>query len=394
MQDIVALLSGKSVAEKREITDKVGSLILEGKIPINKISLKSVAEGLFGREYMRKVEQSSSRPLVVSEAADPVASKAFLNISGNLVYQGVVEAYNSPTLIGSQLVTEETSTEDNTREIGIAPIDDRDTIVPEFEEYRDVKFGEDYIDIPKSDKRGMKIAITKEAVFFDRTGLVIEQARSIGERLAVTKEIQILQVVMGVNNTFSRKGVSVNTYLTSGNRINEKSGLPITDWTSFSKAEMMFDAMRDDRKNPEPIMVMPNAILVPKAKVWDTKRILNATEVRTTTGTTQTNGANPIGNGMTVLTSPWITSILQNSATATGVDKGLGLTATQAENYWFMGDFKKAFRYRTLFPLQVVAAGPNNDADFERDVVAQFRASMRGVAYVRAPWNSLRLYDT
>jgi hypothetical protein len=85
---------------------------------------------------------------------------------------------------------------------------------------------------------------------------------------------------------------------------------------------------------------------------------------------------------MNVVSSPWISKLLVEA----------GISAANANKHWFLGEFKKAFKYRTLFPFQVKAAQHDKD-DFERDVIAQFRADERGVPRVIAPWYAAKFYD-
>jgi hypothetical protein len=216
-------------------------------------------------------------------------------------------------------------------------------------------------------------------VFFDRTGQIVNHARSIGERLALNKEKRILEVVLGIVDNYKRKGVAADTYNTTGARINEIANLTLTDWTSLDQMMMLFGDMTDDREVPEPIMVMPKTIIVPMALTSTAARLLSATEVRTTGGAIETIGSNPMRNSLNVVTSPLIQWLLVKN----------GITLANAKKYWWVGDFKRAFVYRTLFPFQVRAAQHDKD-EFERDVVAQFRTDERGVAYVRAPWYAAR----
>jgi hypothetical protein len=388
MSDLSVLFEGKTSAEIREGADKVSKLLKAGKIKTDKVSILDLAESMLGHSALRKVRHATEEGVgaVLSEAADPVALKAFNNVTGTLVYQGVVESYQSPDFIGDSLVTAETSSEDYTRKIGVAEIDDDAQIVPEGMEYPDVKMGEDYIDIPQSVKRGMKISLTREALFFDKTGQLLDKARSVGERLGLNKEKRILRTVLGIDNTFKRKGTARNTYVASADpRINKKSGTALVDWTSVDTAMALFTDMRDDRVASEPITVMPKTMIVSQYKLLSARRILNATEIRqqTQTATIETASANPVAGMFNIVSSPWVDALLIAS----------GISSTNAKDYWYLGDFKRAFFYRTLFPLSVRTAAANDQDEFDRDVVAKFRADERGVPYIAAPWFAAQFYN-
>jgi hypothetical protein len=352
------------------------------KINYEKLSIRDVAEATLGDDVMRKLGKTQSEGFlsVGSESVDPTNLSAFTNITGNMIFEATLDSFKAAGLVGDQLVTAESSTRDGGRDTGLAEIDDDAMVVPEAHEFPDVTFGEDYVEIPTSVKRGMKIGITRELLFFDQTGKILDMARSIGDRMGVNKEKRILDMVLGVTNGFIRKGVARNTYVAAGGgepRPNLLGGNALVDWTDIDAVMQLFDAMGDDRATPEPIMVEPKQMLVPRALEYTAKRILNATDIRvgSDTANTQTYSTNPAAGALSVISTPWFTKRL----VAAGVDP------TVAAGRYYVGDFKRAFKYRTLFPLQTIAAQHDKDA-FERDVVAQFRTSERGVPRIVAPW--------
>ena len=79
------------------------------------------------------------------------------------------------------------------------------TKIKEGEPFRSVGFSEEYIETPATDKHGVIIPVTKEAVFFDRTGLVLERAKTVGELLGLQKEKRLLGLVMGAVNPYREK---------------------------------------------------------------------------------------------------------------------------------------------------------------------------------------------
>ena len=55
--------------------------------------------------------------------------------------------------------------------------------------YPHLGFGEDYIETPSTTKRGFIVPVTKEAIFFDRTHLILSRAAEAGvsaTRIGVT----------------------------------------------------------------------------------------------------------------------------------------------------------------------------------------------------------------
>ena len=81
--------------------------------------------------------------------------------------------------------------------------------------YPHLGFGEDYIETPSTTKRGFIVPVTKEAIFFDRTHLVLSRAAEVGEVLGLNKEKRLIDLVIGVTNNYKWKGTTYNTYQTS-----------------------------------------------------------------------------------------------------------------------------------------------------------------------------------
>jgi hypothetical protein len=384
----------KAVAEtiREDIRDGKLSLTESADGKAKQVSLRNLAEATLGADVVATIMNPSygNGGLVESlrEAVDPVRLSAFSNITGELILRVGTESFKSPELIGDKLVTAETDNQDNVREVGLDPIDDDAMEVAEGEEYKSVKFGENYLDRPSSKKRGLRIALTKEMVFFDKTGQLAKMAAGVGERLGINKEKRILRVVLGIDNPFSRNGVARNTYVASADpRINKLASNELVDWTDVENIEQLFAAYEDDRENGdggEPISVIPDTMIVMPAKLHTARRILNATEVEHSANSIVTRSANPV-KGMTLLSNQWVYWMLTNARHG-------NIAAAQAKKYTFVGQPKKAFVYTTLFPFSMVQSSGGAE-EFDRDVVAQWKASERGVAWVRSPWHMALSYD-
>ena len=62
----------------------------------------------------------------------------------------------------------------------------------------------------------------------------------------------------------------------------------------------------------------------------------------------------------------------------------LGLDPATAGGYWFYGD-PAAFAYMENWPITVVQAPTNSEAEFSQDIVVRFKASERGTPAVIEP---------
>ena len=217
---------------------------------------------------------------------------------------------------------------------GIGRIGDEAEAIGEGNVYPTVGFSEEYIETPETTKRGFIVPVTKEAVFFDRTGLVLQRAAEVAYWLGQNKEKRVLDVVLGVTNNYKRNGVAGDTYLAAGDYVNVKATNALADWTDVEAAELLFDAMTDPSTG-EPIIVAANTLIVPTALKHTARRIVRATEVR--------HGTDPVTisastlDDYRILTSPLVKQ------------------RTSSDTTWFVGDPARAFAYMENWPITVVA---------------------------------------
>jgi hypothetical protein len=344
-----------------------------GHMQPSDFSIRDLAEGLVenGREWVASMNPAYAGTSVM-ESQSAVDSTAFSNITGQLLINEIMDAYQSPAFSISALFRVLSSRLSGERIPGIGKIGDKSESVAEGMPFPNVGFGEDYIDTPQTTKRGLIVPVTKEAIFFDRTGLILERAREVGESLAIDKEKRCCDVMIGAVNNHNWKGTAYNTYQTTTPWINllAGSGFDLVDWTDIDAVEQLFSQMTDPNTG-EPIAINVNSIVATPARRHALNRILNATEIRFTGSgaATETLARNPI-SGYAPLTSQYLYSRLVAS----------GITADQAKATWFMGDPSRAFRYIENWPLTVVQAPQNSEAEFNQDIVARFKASERGVA--------------
>lgn len=349
-----------------------------GHLKPSDFSIRDLAEGLVenGHEWVRSMDPARAGSSVM-ESQSAVDSIAFSNITGQLLINEIMQAYESPEFAISGMFRTVSTRLSGERIPGLGNIGDKSESVKEGMPFPHVGFGEDYIDTPQTDKKGLIVPITKEAIFFDRTGLILERAREVGEALRINKEKRCIDVLIGATNNYKWKGTTYNSYQSSTPWINllAGAGFDLVDWTDLDSAEQLFDEMTDPNTG-EPINIGGVNIIACPARRHALNRILNATEIRYTGSgaATETLATNPM-TGYTPMTSKWLYSRLRAS----------GLTADQAKATWFMGDPSRAFRYMENWGLTVVQAPQNSEAEFNQDIVARFKASERGVAMVYNP---------
>ena len=350
-----------------------------GGIKSEEFSVRDLFEHLVpdGREALRMFDP---RNAAVSAMEADVDTTLFSNITGQIVYSRILEAYNNEQFVFSRLIPAvPTSFIDGEKIAGMAHLGDEAETVAEGAQFPRDTFGEEYIETPATVKKGNIVSLTKEAVFADRTGLILRRAAAIGEWLGVNKEKRLIQLAVGAVNNYKRNGTSTDTYQAATPWINTHSN-PLVDWSDVENSELLFAAMTDPNTG-EPILPGAMDMVVTPFKYRTAQRIVNATEVRHTAGAVETVAGNPIQGAYGVHKSAQMYAQLQ----VTAVNGGLEVSAANAKEYHFLGDFAKAFNYMEVFPLTTVQAPANSYLSFERDIVAEFKASERGVGAVIDP---------
>lgn len=342
----------------------------KGQLRPDEFSLRGLAENLVedGREWVESLDPSYSG---LAEATSTNTSH-FANITGQIVYSAVLEAFEAPAFIGPSLVRTVSTKFSGEKIPGVSRLGDMAETVNEGAAYPTAGVSEEWIDTPATTKRGFIVPVTKEAIFFDRTNLVLDRAREVGEWLGANKEKRILDTVLGITTSYRRNGGAAQATYGDTPWDNLSASTPLVDWKSVEAAELLFDAMTDPNTG-EPINVMPNTIIVPSALKHTANMIVGASSVaRVTPGyATSANpsvstGGNPT-NGYRVVTSAWVKNRTASSTT------------------WFIGDPQKAFAYMENWPITVVQAPANSEAEFTQDIVMRFKASERGAPAVLEP---------
>lgn len=356
-----------------------------GGLKSSDFSLRECAESLVenGREWVRSMDPRNGGGVAVMEAGDAVDSTAFSNITGQLVINEIMAAYESEEFMFSRMFKTVSTNLSGEKIPGITGLGDKTQTIAEGMPYPNVGIGEDYTETPATDKHGLIVPVTKEAIFFDRTGLMLERASKVGESLGINKEKRCIGVAIGGTNNYKWRGTSYDTYQTATPWINKLAGATyaLVDWTQVEQAELLFAGMVDPNTG-EPIMMSGMTIAATPFLKHTINRVFNATEIRYigTSANTETLASNPITGYNSV-----ISRLLYSRLQAAAADGGLAKSAADAKTCWFMGDFAKAFAYMENWPITVVQAPTNSTAEFERDIVAQFKASERGVAAVKDP---------
>ena len=348
-----------------------------GQLRPEDFSLRELAEVTLGSEGLRRLDPRSEGVNLL-EAGDGIDATAFSNITGQIVYSRIMEAYTQEAFVVSSLVDTIPTRLDGEKIPGIGRIRDDAAEVRPGMPYPSVGLGEDYIETPSTTKRGLIVPVTKEAIFFDRTNLILQRAAEVGEVLGLNKEKRLIDLVVGETNNYKWKGTAYDTYYAAaggGPWVNALTGNELADWTDVDQAEQLFADILDPNTG-EPVLVQGATVLVTPAYRHAANRVFAATEIQYSApdSATQTLAPNPLRNY-----AVYDSRLLYRRIIAGGT------AAADAKKWWWVGDFRKAFAYMENWPITVTQAPANSEAEFNQDIVLRFKASERGAAAVINP---------
>ncbi len=355
----------------------------EGHIKPLDLSIREIFEATVpnGRELVESWRPGPGSGISLVEAGGAVTSSDFSNITGQIVYNALIQDLDSEEFAIQNLIPTQSTPFDGEKIAGIAGLGDQAEIVPENDEYPLVGTGEDWIESPQTTKRGFIVPITKEAIFFDRTGDVMRKGGAVGESLHLNKEKRAVDCLIDENTTKHRykwRGTTYATYVDTP-WDNLLASTTLVDWTDIDEAEQNMNAVVDPNTG-EPVVIGATHLIVAKQLEQTAARIVNATEIHSheggyaTSGTLQqTVGPNPYSSKFTIVTTRFIAARM---ATDTN---------------WFLGNPTKAFTYMENWPITVTQAPAGSSEEFHRDIVTQFKCSERGQYFTVEPRVMLKM---
>lgn len=359
----------------------LGDAIREKKISKHSISIRQLAESFMGYNWAENLYRFNSG-VRVQEASEGVDASSFTAITGQLLVNEIKDKFDLAKLIGDDVCETVPVTNGNLKEQKVPWLSNVIDSVEKVEEgmpYPHTTFSPNYIEYPAIEKIGKICAVTMEAIYSDLTGQILDSAGSVGTYCGLAREERILKVVLGLTNNHKWNGSSYNTYLSSGAWVNTVGNFVLKDWTSVNTLEQLFTNMLDPNTGKN-ILIEPKQMLVMPANKYRAIRAFSATSTRsgdfaTSGNPDQIEAPNPLDKDYQILTSPHARRLLTES----------GVSASIADSYVFLGDFKKSFIWREAKPLTVVEAPAQNPREFEQDIALAVKASLMGVACVRDP---------
>ena len=300
-------------------------------------------------EGINKNEKFVER-LRVRDMYEALQSTVFPKAIGALISKKVLDAYEATPTIGRELVTIVPSNKKTETIIGFNAADTPE-LVPEGTPYQDTSIGEKYVTVETA-KYGRVISITEETIMFDQTGQILNRCQDIGEKAALYQEKMIVEGVIDKNsNVYKPKGTATAFYQSSTQPYNKFSSSGLSEAALASMKDLM-DGQYDSNGDPILINRANLILLVPAEKEITAYKLMNSQQVLGSGN----NDPNYFKGRYRILSSPFLTDA----------------------NDFYLGDFKKDFWWMEIYPLQTLRHDEPSEANWSRDIVAQFKVRFYG----------------
>ena len=184
-----------------------------------------------GRELVRSFDPSKAGdPSMLMEAGDAVSTSHFANITGQILYSKVLDSFDDPAFEAAALVENIPTQFDGEKIAGIGRLGNQNETIAEGQEYPTAGLAETWIETPSTTKRGVIVPVTKEAIFFDRTGLMLRRAGEGGYWMGYNKELRLWDAILGGTNLYKRKEAALtatysDTLEGGGDNLSASNGL-------------------------------------------------------------------------------------------------------------------------------------------------------------------------
>ena len=371
-----------------------GRNVLEGlnepsRLRPEEVSIRDLAEGLMGEDFERGLRTPPHQLVDVLEAGSEIVPSAFANTSvwhssvAGLLEAKMLEGYQRPEYIMEGLVENIPSNKRTEKFIGLTGVGDEAVERKPGNPHKRVQLGEHYVTTPETVNRGIGVEVTREAVMFDLTRDLLTQAEGAGDTLALRKEYLLVDLVIGVTNTYTYNGTTYNTYVASGGLWANLHQNPLSTYQDLDDALQLFVGMTDPTTG-EPINVTAKDLLVMPANWTNARSIIDPPEIQKRTATTQADvrtAPNPVAGMFNLIAGPTYPFAYRR---ATAAD-GLNLSTANAQGRWWLGDFRRAFGWVQNLPFTVVRANPTDYHMADHGLVFALFADEMGVPVVKEP---------
>lgn len=352
-------------------------------------SIRELAESFMGSEWVDNLHPKRGRTHRRAELTEAAAVSYgdFSNITGQIIFSKFMEGYQDEEFVFSkEIPVVQTPLQDMEKIPGLSGIGDESQVVLEGNAYPHAAFGENYIHVAAKRKRGMIVALTREAILGDKTGQILNQARQVGHYQGTDLEKRCIDAIIDENagaatattggHRYHWRDTSYGTYQASTPWVNVNTSAALVDYTDVDAAVRTLMRITDPFTG-EPTLITARDIIVTPQNYLTALRILNTTEVITHSGGYAASG-NPVEHreGNPLKAWPGGFRVLMSQLLA-------ARAATDTD--WWLVNIKRLVNRFVNWDVETEEAGPNHPDTFEKDIMFQVRSSMKDVVSVVEP---------
>ncbi len=372
------------------IQDHMTYLLTEGGEKPENFSLQDLFVNLIdgGQELCNNWARAHKKGQQVTEGTGAVDTGDFSRITGQLVFSAIQDSYKLATGISDKLVSNFPSEFQESELVpGIAATADHyEQEIPEGHPYPLIGMAATDIRLPRGEKRGGIIPITREAVIGDRTGKLLQEARTVGQGMGINKEKRILRMFIGAVPSYVFKDEARATYHDTDMGFDNLHTEILTNFSDIRIVTQLFDAMSDPTNN-EPLDVSPTTIVCGNDLAWQARSIVRNVQVREGDvtagfGYQGENEGNRIPFDLEIIHNDFLIRELILQTGEGGLTSG---NRALANAHWWFGNPKAAFVYKENWALTIEEAPMNNEEQFRSDIWHRVKVSEKGVPAVREP---------
>jgi len=361
---------------KRVAYENVGKQLYEniksGKVRARSLSFRTLLEACLKEAGYTEVPWGESRS-DAAELREAIGASSFPNITKYIIYSEIMPPYEVRKEELSSLFSEGVSSRSDIERIaGFTSAEGVELVTPQGTvQYTD--FHEKYAEV-RLDKFQRAIGLSKEAIYNDNTGQLIDRAASLGNKWSEQFEQMLIQTVEmrprsllkdeSTSNLYCAKfnGTMVTnaifyadthiSYAYMGSQVNDNLQTTALSTTGLEAALLLFASMKDE--SGDYIGVIPKTLLVHPNK------LMTAWQLTKSPGQydTANNASNPWGPGGMKLFNV-VSSVYINTNT-----------------YWYLGDFKRQVKVLFWEQSNVITQGKESDQSFSNDIVMAWKFSV------------------
>lgn len=321
-------------AAHREIGKEVGKLLAEGKLDPTKVSFRTLWEGL----------------VTSQDLEENLTSSAFPNISGQIISKVMIDAYEAFPKEADKLMRTVPSKLKVSRIAGWTALGTIER-VQERQDYPELQPPDEKIQTIVNKKYGGILSLTKEDIYFDQTGELVDRAKQIGEEGARFRQ-ELMFAALCDNGGNSLSGADL--YSSGNSNLLTTNPLGTTGWETVRKNLL---GKKDERNKPIWVFGDRPTLVIPPALISTAEKL-------------QKNEYGDLG-----------TANLDVNLARGSFDIVVNPYWTTNETNWWYGAFKRQFRWEEVWPVEVfMRVGQDTEEGFKADVIQQHKCSFYGGA--------------